>query len=292
MIAIRQIGPVLLLALVGIPLFGQTRISANYSITTEVTDEGGGIAGSGAYNVNSSLGTIDNTPAVISPAEIAKSGFIGQLYNLAGLEITAPSSSVNEGQTLQLSAVGSLDDGTVVVLNPTLVTWTIISGPLATISGSGIATGAFVYDHTAAQISGAVDAFAGTLSLTVINTSYDSWESQYFGTNNSSGASIVDADGTGQTNAFKYIADLNPTDPSSRFVVTEGSADVLAGQMAITFAPIFAGRTYTVQYCSNLISPNWRTLSGASETTSGSLMTIVDTDANGPSRFYRVLISN
>jgi poly(beta-D-mannuronate) lyase len=51
----------------------------------------------------------------------------------------------------------------------------------------------------------------------------DWWRAQYFGgigtTTNASSCATCDFTGTGQNNLFKYVADLNPTNPASRFAI-------------------------------------------------------------------------
>src|SRR5580700_1753678 len=91
----------------------QTRTSANYSMTTEAIDDGGETATSAAYTMNGSAGTIGGISSASSPEETVKGGYAGQLYDLVGLQIATPSNSVDIAQTLQLQALGSLDDGTI-----------------------------------------------------------------------------------------------------------------------------------------------------------------------------------
>ena len=218
-------------------------------------------------------------------------GYPGQLYNIVGLQITAPAESVNVEQTLQLGASGLLDDSTILVFGPSAIGWSVQSGPITGISSSGLATAGVVYGDTAAVVSGSFAGFSDSLGLTVVNGNFDAWQLQYFGTNNPLAASGMDADGTGQTNVFKYIAGLNPTDPTSRFIVTTGAAGQ-PGQMTITFSPVATGRTYVVQCCTDLVLANWQTLTGASESTSGNSIIVVDPNASGPEKFYRVQISD
>jgi hypothetical protein len=126
----------------------------------------------------------------------------------------------------------------------------------------------------------------------VINANFDAWQVQYFGANNPLAAAGVDADGTGQNNLFKYIAGLNPIDPASVFVVAIGSAPGQPGQMTIAFSPVVAGRTYIVQYCTNLASGEWQTLTETSQSTNGNSMDVVDPSPGSAQKFYRVQISN
>lgn len=274
----------------GASAFAQTRTSANYSITTETADDGGGTVSSATYSMNGSVGAIFGIPTAGSSEETAKAGYIGQLYDVTALEITAPAATVDVQQTLQLGATGSLDDGTLLVFNPGTVAWSVRSGPITGISVSGLATAGMVYADTPAVVTGGAYGFSASLGLMVINSGFDAWQVEYFGSNNPLAGAGVDADGTGQTNEFKYIAGLNPTDPTSRFTVTTTPASQ-TGQMTITFSPVVNGRAYTVQYSTDLASADWQPLTGGSESTSGHSMIVVDPNANVPAKFYQVLIT-
>ena len=75
----------------------------------------------------------------------------------------------------------------------------------------------------------------------------DAWQVQYFGLNNPQAAPTVDADGTGQTNLFKYIAGLNPLDSNSRFTLTIQAFAAQPGRRNLVFSPRFPDRTYTAK---------------------------------------------
>jgi hypothetical protein len=244
-----------------------------------------------AYSVEGSTAAIAGVSSLASPEEVVKSGYVAQLYNMTGMVVTAPADSVNVGQTFQLGAIGILDDGTVLVLNPATVAWSMGYGPITSISTSGIATSGAIFANTAAEVSGSLDGCVSSLGLTVYNAGFDAWQLQYFGSNNPLSAPGADADGTGQTNALKYLAGLDPVDPRSRFIVATGSGNDLPGQMSFVFSPVAPGRTYVVQYCTDLVSANWQTLPGATESTEGNAILVIDPDASGPRKFYRVQIS-
>ena len=53
-----------------------------------------------------------------------------------------------------------------------------------------------------------------------------------------------DADGTGRTNLFKYVAGLNPLDPTSRFALRIEDVAGQPNQRKLIFSPIVAGRTF------------------------------------------------
>ena len=74
-----------------------------------------------------------------------KHGFIGQQYEVAGLQLTSVAPSLNEGTSLQLAAQQTLDDATLLAVPATSITWSVQSGPLASVNTSGLATAAVVF---------------------------------------------------------------------------------------------------------------------------------------------------
>ena len=101
----------------------------------------------------------------------------------------------------------------------------------------------------------------------------------------------MDAAGTGQTNLFKYVAGLNPTDTTSRFVVALQAVPGQSGQMQIVFSPVVAGSTYTVVSKRNLSDPAWVPLANSSPSDSGLQSTVTDLGFSGAKKFYRVSVS-
>jgi len=281
---------VIFLALLSSAAHAGPAMSANYAITTGVVDSGGASAASARYSNQGSAGTLGAVSTVASPAGIAKSGYIGQLADAAGLQLTPSPASVNAGQTLQLGASQVLDDGTLIALGPGTVSWGIQSGPLTGITSGGLATAGTVYENTVAVVTGTYGGFSGVLGVTVFNSGFNAWQLKYFGVGNPLAAPGADADGTGQTNLFKYVAGLDPTDPASRFVVAIGPVANQPGQVTITFSPVVTGRSYVVQYCADLVPANWQTLTGATQTINGKSIIVVDPNAGGPRKFYRVQV--
>ncbi len=283
----------------------QVRSSANYSITTEVADSGGASASSAAYSNLGSSGGVTGISTVASPAEVAKQGYVGQLYEVVGLNVTAPQTFVNEGTTLQLGVAQLLDDATTLALSASAVTWSVFSGPLASISLTGLATAQIVYQDTGAIAQASFQSFTGQFPLTVRNVNIDdyqtyagdliddAWQVQYFGVNNPNAGPNVDFDGTGQTNLFKYVAGLNPLDPTSRFTVQSQNVVGQPLQRNIVFQPLVAGRVYVVQFNTSMVTGvgTWTTLSNISSIDNGNIRTVTDLNASDPERFYRVQIT-
>ena len=124
-------------------------------------------------------------------------------------------------------------------------------------------------------------------------TPFQAWQLLYFGcTNCPRAAATADPSGTGQNNLFKYTAGLNPTNPASVFVVTTATVPTQPNRFNLFFNPVVAGRTYTPQYTTDLVSGVWLPLTGyASPVTNGTQVTITDLNATQPKKFYRVDIS-
>jgi subtilase family serine protease len=122
----------------------------------------------------------------------------------------------------------------------------------------------------------------------------DWWRLQWFGSSSSTNSafctaccSACDADGTGQDNFFKYVAGLNPTDPTQVFVVQIAASNQFVN---LTYGPINPNLAYTV-----LSSPDLFNYSGlASSTdpqTNGNQVAITDLAPWPSNEFYRIQIS-
>jgi hypothetical protein len=141
-------------------LEAQTQSSANYSIVTETLDGGGASASVGLYSNSGSVSPIAGTSSVATGGASANygyvDGYIGQLYNVTGLTVTGPSSPavVDGGATLQLGAWQNLDDGSYLAVAPGSVGWSILSGPITSISAAGLAAAGAVTQNTAASVRG------------------------------------------------------------------------------------------------------------------------------------------
>jgi hypothetical protein len=102
----------------------------------------------------------------------------------------------------------------------------------------------------------------------------------------------MDVDGTGQNNQFKFVAGLDPTNPSSVFVLTIAAVTGQPNQVNLIFNPVVGGRTYTPQFSSDLLSGVWTQLTGyAGPVINGNQATITDLNAAPSNRYYRIDIS-
>ena len=290
-------------------LHAEPRTSASYTIPADTLDAGGGSAASLSYTDSASTGTIAGAASAGDPVQILKAGFFARCYDAAGLLLApaspgfAPSYELPEGGTLQLGAVQEFDDATFLPLAAASVAWGVASGPLVAVSTNGLATAALVWQDTPAVISGTFGGFEAALPVTVRNVSSDDfgtyaadglpdgWQVQYFGLDNPNAAPAVDASGTGQTNLFKYTAGLDPTDPASRFTLEIEPVDGQPAQKDLILTPVFAGRTYLVEYTTDPVAGVWLPLPGALENTAGQVRTVTDPAAVDAAKFYRVRIT-
>ena len=265
-------------------------------------DSGGKRTTSASYTMDGSGGGIGGTS--VAADDSARHGYLGQLAEVVSVSVTSTPNTVNEGATGQLSGTATLDDSSVSVLAGRDVAWASAIYPLASIDGNGLATASTVYATTNAAFNGSYLGASGTGLVAIIDSdpdnygSYagdgipDSWQAQYFGLNNPNAASTADPDGTGQNNVFKYVAGLDPTNPASIFVLKIASVTDQPNQKNLIFHPIAGGRTYTVQFRTNLVSAVYTNLTDFSgPRTNVSEVTVTDLNATMPGKLYRIDIN-
>lgn len=149
-------------------LHGNSRSSAAYEVTMETVDAGGGNSTAAGYAQQGGFGIFSPAASVSAPTLTMRSGFIGQLYEVVSLQVAAPAGSVRTGTQLLLTATQLLDDGTTLVLDPSRVAWSVISGPVNAISSAGLATAGAVEADTAATVRGGYGSWSDDFALTVL----------------------------------------------------------------------------------------------------------------------------
>lgn len=283
--------------------FAAARSSASYNLPTDSIDAGGRRATSAAYSHDGSIGGIAGVGTVAAPQEVAKHGYLGQIYNAASLALSANPTNVNEGATRQLAARALLDDGTSLNLAPAAVAWSPAGGPILSISAGGLLTAANVYENTVATAEGAWRGLSSTIGLRVMNVDSDdfgtyagdgindAWQVQYFGVGNPNAAPGADGDGDGQPTGYEFYAGSNPTDGNSYFRFRIDAVPGQATHKNLVFSPRVAGRTYAVHYKTDFNSPDWEKLEGFTVLDAGPQRTVTDTNAVGAAKYYRVEIS-
>ena len=291
---------ILLVAWPGAVLAG-TRSSATYSIAAETNDAGGQRAASSSYTNDGSAGAIVGISTVVSTSEMVKAGYIAQLYDVSGLLLNSAAPDVNETGMVQLAAWQLLDDATLLTTDANAVTWGIVSGPIADITASGLATAGAVSQNTSATVSGTFGGFTGSLNLTVLDSipdnfgAYagdglgDDWQVQFFGVNNPAAAPAFDPDGDGQTNQFEFTAGLVPNDPASVFHLRIAPFPGQPSRKKVIFSPRLDGRAYVVESRLTL-NGAWQPLTASTQSDNGAERTVTDLDAVG-AKFYRIEIT-
>jgi len=280
-----------------------SRFSATYSVIADSVDAGGARSMSAQYENDGSLGGTGGIGAATMPAVVVKPGYIGQLYEVTALALSADPTNVNEGATRQLDASALLDDGSTQNLSASSVAWSVSLGPIDSVSPSGLATAARVYQDTAATVVASGLERVATLGLLVHNISNDdfgsyaidglddAWQVQYFGLNNPNAGPNSDPDGDGQDNRYEYLVGSNPTDRTSYFRLFIQAVHGHPTQRNIIFSPRVPGRTYSVQYKLGLDASAFTDLDSISLTDVGLTRTVTDLSAAETSKFYRVRIT-
>ncbi len=253
---------------------GTTNVTINNVVHTYVTP--------GVYSVTeivagpggSSTNTQSNYITVLTPAPVA--GFTATPTNgIAPLSVTFTDTSTG----LITNWFWSFGDG----------------------GATNLTTNGVIYAYNTAGVYTVTEIVAGpggsstnTMPnyITVL-TPFQGWQIQYFGsTNNPNAAPSVDADGTGQNNLFKYVAGLDPTNPSSVFLLTVSSDTNQPADLDLQFLPMANGRSYTPQFNTDLVNGVWSSLTTyTGPVTNGNQISVTDTNPLPPQEFYRIEIS-
>lgn len=274
--------------------------SANYSLSPEAVDTGGGRGASASYTVSAA-----STPGAtgVSSKYVGRGGFAGQLSEVLSLFLAASPASVNEGATRQISAFLVQDESTLVPQNASTLSWSVASGPISTVSPSGVATAAPVYQTSPATVRGTLGTLSATLDLQVVNTlpdnfgSYaadgldDAWQVLYFGLDNPSAIATADPDHDGQENRFEFDAGLSPVDPASRFSISFAPVPGEPLSLGILFAPRLPDRTYTIYSAPTLDRSTATPITPGTIIDVGDQRLIADPSPGATRAFYHVRIT-
>ncbi len=180
------------------------------------------------------------------------------------------------------------------------------SGPLAT-TADPLAIGGKPSGGPAFSFYGIIDdvqIYGAALSASQVAQLYNTdsvgdgianwWRQQYFGNSSTTGATTCatcDFDSTGQNNLFKFVTGLDPTDHASVFSLNITGVAGQLNQKNLVFSPVFADRTYTPFFSTDLHVGNWQTLTGTTESDLGNQRTITDQNATQGDKFYIIQIT-
>lgn len=272
-------------------------VYASSNATTAVLDSGGKRVNSANYSIDGSIGSLGGSAAAASPQAVARYGYAGQLYDVQGLAIHASPATINETSTSRLSANAILDDSTLLSLSAADATWGVVSGPIASISATGLATASNVHQDTTATVHAGYQSASSTMVLTVLNTGNDdlglyahdgmddAWQVRHFGMNNPAASPNANPDNDGADNLREYVADTNPTNSKSIFQIL----DITNHSAFSLFFQSSANRNYTLYVTTNLTSGAWTNISSQTGIPgSGTLDMLADPAPATARRSYRI----
>ncbi len=103
---------------------------------------------------------------------------------------------------------------------------------------------------------------------------------------------VVATDSGGLTATAAVHVVVSRIDPASAPALRIAAVNGQPHQKQLSYQPLAINRTYTPQFSSNLLGPVWSTLSTViGPQTNGNQVTLTDTNAIEPRKFYRLLIS-
>ncbi|HXC36815.1 MAG TPA: hypothetical protein VNV43_13130, partial [Candidatus Acidoferrales bacterium] len=239
------------------------------------------------FNVN--LTPLDGSPALTTPVTFSPNAPFNNssIYNAGlGTNTTVDCAEAFIPTTFPISDNGDVTGSNVIgYLNITI--------PASAATSSAYALS---FAHASASPNGLVSfpktTYTGLITLSSrTNSTYgdgipDSWRLRYFGTiNNQLSVSNADADGTGMNNWQKYLAGLNPTDPTS--VLKAGTDQPMSQSLQdmVLYWPSVNGQTYIIKRSPTLFPAQWTAIS--TNIGDGTYMEIHDT-SGGANRYYEV----
>jgi len=239
-----------------------------------------------------------------TPSPLARSGYIGQLTEVAALSLHGDPASVNEGGTAQLGGMATLDDDTLAVVGGQEILWDAPDWPIASISAGGLATASIVYQDTPGPFTGSYQGIGGAGEILIIDSDPDNygsyagdglpdwWQVQHFGFDNSDAAPGADPTETGLNNYFRYVAGLDPTDPDAVFTFNAEPDPDEPDRMRIQYGPIAEGRVYTVNYATSLVNLAWSPLTTMdTPQTNDTDVVVTDLEAGDAFKIYQLEIT-
>ncbi len=169
------------------------------------------------------------------------------------------------------------------------------SRPVMDATGQTVAFQSVQSGLAAGDLNRAPDIFAGQLAVTVDSDGDgipDWWMNQYFGHAVGSAGDLSrpqdDADGDGFSNLQEFLSGTDPMDPQSFLKIEIAPADSVSQTASLTW-PSVPGKSYQVQYRTNLTDPAWLNFGPAIVATNSISIAVPLTSSTG---FYRVIAVN
>jgi peptidoglycan/xylan/chitin deacetylase (PgdA/CDA1 family) len=223
----------------------EVRGSANYSIVAEGIDVSFSPTSSADYLVEASVDIIGGTGATPVGEILARNGFKGALYEVTAVAVVATPSGIDETSayapsTAQLSGTATYGDETTAVLGGGDLSWSVVTGPIASISSLGVATAGAVAEDTTAIFSGrhADRSASGTLVIREVDPDnfggyaddgLPDWWQLASGLSAAEAGRDLDPDNDGLTNAAEFAHLLDPLAPDAsravRAEITEADSE-------------------------------------------------------------------
>ena len=222
----------------------------------------------GSYTLDAAFDPTGQSVAS-SASTVFKMGFVGQITDPRGLEIG--STDVSEGASAPLTATAILDDDTVAPLPADAVTWSLVAGPISSVSLAGVVRSLPVFQDTEASIQGTwfgiseIDVFRvlndGTDNVAPVagDGIDDAWQFLYFDSDangvltldEAEGAEpMADPDGDEQNNYYEFLAGYVPTDGNS--YLEFGIASIIGDSVTIGLSKFIPTTEYTLLGSSDL----------------------------------------
>jgi len=291
----------------------ETLSAALAASTTASLDAGGKRVTSSRYTIDGSVGSLGGISTATAPSVMVRDGYAGQLYELQSIIISASLTNVIETGTSQLTVIGVLNDGTFLSISPTNAIWSVVSGPLISITANGKAISTNVYQNTAATVSAAYQGVSATLTFTVSPFSILSLSKAdgfavyfpaltnqtynlFYASNLTSGKwsqvpSQISLRGGG---GLKGLLDASPLVAQRFYRVASGVSNlrITSGARFSGWSVSYASSSnclYSLYYSTNLAFGVWTPVSSQTNIPgSGGVDSLMDTDTGSPQRFYRI----
>lgn len=276
------------------------RTSASYQLTYESSGTGGGRVASTSYALDSATG--DSGTSAVAGAYSLRSGLTGMAFDAKNIILISPSTTLDELAEMQFAARLVLDDSSLLELPAGALSWRVAVGPIESISATGLVKAAAVYEDTPATVAADDGIFSAKAVLTVRSVdddnfgSYaldglpDDWQVRHFGFDNPAAAPGNDPTSKGQNNLFCFLAGLDPLDPADVFRMVSLNPPA-PDTFRFAFLPVIPDRSYTIEFCDDLQSGNWWTLTDCEVSEEEGRRIVTDRSPPDSRRCYRVRIA-